>query len=239
MNTLNPFEHSILILILILIQAELIAKVEELNALPTCHGILVQLPLPEHINENAVIGAISVSKDVDGLHPINSAKLVNTGTHKGAEKVNWTDLSSVPFHIACTPQGCIELLDRSGVEMSGKNAVVIGRSNLVGLPVSLLLMHRNATVTIVHSRTVNAEEICKRADIVVAAVGRTEMVKGSWIKEGGELQFVTVRYSSLQFVPGRYRSLQVFKVRYRSTSRAKIHKITNLNTKLPSFSCRY
>ena len=171
-----------------------------------------------------MIGAISVSKDVDGLHPINSAKLVNTGTHKGAEKVNWTDLSSVPFHIACTPQGCIELLDRSGVEMSGKNAVVIGRSNLVGLPVSLLLMHRNATVTIVHSRTVNAEEICKRADIVVAAVGRTEMVKGSWIKEGGELQFVTVRYSSLQ----------VFKVRYRSTSRAKIHKITNLNTKLPS-----
>lgn len=165
-------------------QEELLAKIAELNADPNVHGILVQLPLPAHLDESTVLDAVNVNKDVDGLHPLNTASLCSTSTHVGATKLNWKDLSSVPFHIACTPQGCIELLDRSGVEIEGKNAVVIGRSNLVGMPVAMLLMHRNATVTIVHSRSQNVPDIVKKADIVVAAVGRAEMVKADWLKEG-------------------------------------------------------
>jgi len=165
-------------------EKELLEKVEELNQDNKVHGILVQLPLPAHIDESNVIHSVSPAKDVDGLHPFNTASLCSTGTHVGVEKLNWKDLSSVPFHIPCTPQGCIELLDRSGVELKGKSAAVIGRSNLVGLPVSMLLMHRDATVTIVHSKTVNTAEVVKNADVVVAAVGRAEMVKKDWIKEG-------------------------------------------------------
>jgi 5,10-methylene-tetrahydrofolate dehydrogenase/methenyl tetrahydrofolate cyclohydrolase len=131
-----------------------------------------------------VIEAVHPSKDVDGLHPRNSASLCSTGTHVGAEKIDWKDMSSVPFHIPCTPQGCIELLDRTGTELQGKNAVVVGRSNLVGLPVAMLLMHRDATVTIVHSKTVDAANVVNKADVVIAAVGRAEMVKQEWIKEG-------------------------------------------------------
>lgn len=163
---------------------ELLAKIRELNADEKVHGILVQLPLPKGINENNIIEAVHPSKDVDGLHPRNTASLCSTGTHVGAEKINWTNLASVPFHIPCTPQGCIELLDRSGVELKGKNAVVIGRSNLVGLPVAMLLMHRDATVTIVHSKTTDAPSVVSQADVVVAAVGRAEMVKKEWVKEG-------------------------------------------------------
>lgn len=163
---------------------ELLQKIAELNSDDKVHGILVQLPLPKHINEDSIIEAVHPTKDVDGLHPRNNAALCSTGTHVGAEKVDWADLSSVPFHIPCTPQGCIELLDRSGVELKGKNAVVIGRSNLVGLPVAMLLMHRDATVTIVHSKTTDAPGVVGRADVVVAAVGRAEMVKKEWIKEG-------------------------------------------------------
>ena len=166
-------------------ETELLNKIQELNNDDKVHGILVQLPLPSHINENNVIEAVHPSKDVDGLHPRNTASLCSTGTHVGAEKIDWNDLSSVPFHIPCTPQGCIELLDRSGIELKGKNAVVVGRSNLVGLPVAMLLMHRDATVTIVHSKTVDPANVVNKADIVVAAVGRAEMVKKSWIKEGG------------------------------------------------------
>jgi 5,10-methylene-tetrahydrofolate dehydrogenase/methenyl tetrahydrofolate cyclohydrolase len=165
-------------------ESELLLKIQELNNDDKVHGILVQLPLPSHINENNVIEAVHPSKDVDGLHPKNTASLCSTGTHVGAEKINWSDMSSVPFHIPCTPQGCIELLDRTGVELKGKNAAVIGRSNLVGLPVAMLLMHRDATVTIVHSKTVDAPSIVRNADVVVAAVGRAEMVKKDWIKEG-------------------------------------------------------
>lgn len=112
------------------------SQIEELNADPKVHGILVQLPLPNNIVENEVTSAVDPSKDVDGLHPANCAKLVTAQTHGGSVKMNWKDLSSIPFHIACTPQGCIELLDRSGVEIEGKRAVIIGRSNLVGMPVS-------------------------------------------------------------------------------------------------------
>eukprot|EP00587_Corethron_hystrix_P008920 CAMPEP_0113297040 /NCGR_PEP_ID=MMETSP0010_2-20120614/68_1 /TAXON_ID=216773 ORGANISM="Corethron hystrix, Strain 308" /NCGR_SAMPLE_ID=MMETSP0010_2 /ASSEMBLY_ACC=CAM_ASM_000155 /LENGTH=303 /DNA_ID=CAMNT_0000149863 /DNA_START=345 /DNA_END=1256 /DNA_ORIENTATION=+ /assembly_acc=CAM_ASM_000155 len=165
-------------------QSELLSKVAELNADPAVHGILVQLPLPAHIDESAVTSAVTVEKDVDGLHPLNAASLCSTSTHAGSTKINWKDFCSIPFHIACTPQGCIELLDRSGVELEGKNAVVIGRSNLVGMPVALLLMHRNATVTIVHSRTKDAASVVAQADVIIAAVGRAHMVKKEWLKAG-------------------------------------------------------
>lgn len=165
-------------------QDQLLAKIAQWNDDPAVHGILVQLPLPPKIDEGAVLAAVSPRKDVDGLHPSNAAKLFNTATHAGSEKLNWKDFSSVPFHVPCTPQGCIELIDRVGVDIEGANAVVIGRSNLVGLPVAMLLCHRNATVTIVHSRTKNTEEVVRRADIVVAAAGRAKMVPKSWLKEG-------------------------------------------------------
>eukprot|EP01038_Epipyxis_sp_PR26KG_P010907 gene10907-14645_t len=163
-------------------QEELIAKVDELNADPRVNGILVQLPLPPHINENDVLIRISQEKDVDGLHPLNVACLANTKTHAPG-RAAWS-FDSIDFHVSCTPQGCIELLDRSGVTIEGKEAVVLGRSNIVGIPVALLLMQRNATVTIAHSRTKDIEATVRKADIVVAAVGRAEMVRGSWIKPG-------------------------------------------------------
>jgi len=165
-------------------EQEILDKVHELNQDDKVHGILVQLPLPAHIDESNVIQAVVPHKDVDGLHPLNTASLCSTGTHVGVQKLNWKDMASVPFHIPCTPQGCIELLDRTGVDLKGKNAAVIGRSNLVGLPVAMLLMHRDATVTIVHSKTVNAAQIVKNADVIIAAVGRAQMVKKDWIKQG-------------------------------------------------------
>lgn len=163
-------------------QAELIQHIDDLNADPSINGILVQLPLPPHIDEQAVLDRIAQEKDVDGLHPLNAAQLTNTKTHAPG-KTAWA-FDNINFHIACTPQGCIELLDRSGVEIEGKEAVVLGRSNIVGIPVAMLLMQRNATVTIAHSRTANLEETLRRADIVVAAVGRAQMVQGSWLKPG-------------------------------------------------------
>ena len=150
-------------------ERELLEKVEELNNDDKVHGILVQLPLPKHIQEEAIINAIAPEKDVDGFHVINSGKLF-TGQD-----------SMVP----CTPLGCVMLIkDTLGDDLSGKHAVVIGRSNIVGKPMAMLLLQESCTVTITHSRTKNLEEECKRADIVVAAVGRPEMVKASWIKEG-------------------------------------------------------
>ncbi|KAL7464022.1 hypothetical protein ACHAXS_004364 [Conticribra weissflogii] len=162
----------------------LLAQISAWNDDPAVHGILVQLPLPDRIDEDAVLRAVRPDKDVDGLHPANTARLFSASTHAGAAKLNWRDFSSLPFHVPCTPQGCIELLDRIGVDVEGKNAVVIGRSNLVGLPVAMLLLHRNATVTIAHSRTRDIQAVVGRADIVVAAVGRAGMVPGSWLKKG-------------------------------------------------------
>lgn len=170
----------------------LIDKIDELNQDPAVHGILVQLPLPKHINEQRVIERVHPDKDVDGLHPLNVARLCNTNTHatnnpsnrRQGRKSTFTNMRSLDFHIACTPQGCIELLDRRGVDIEGKDVVVIGRSNIVGLPVSLLMMQRNATVTIVHSRTKDLPDKVRKADIVVAAVGRPHFVRGDWIKEG-------------------------------------------------------
>lgn len=142
----------------------------ELNANPDVHGILVQLPLPKHINEERILSAISIEKDVDGFHPMNIGKLAM----KGRE----------PLFVPCTPKGCIELLNRYHVEISGKNAVVIGRSNIVGIPVAMLLLNCNATVTICHSRTADLKEHLQKADIIVAAVGVANLVKGDMIKEG-------------------------------------------------------
>ncbi|XP_030532666.1 bifunctional protein FolD 2 isoform X2 [Rhodamnia argentea] len=151
-------------------EAELIDKVHELNANPDVHGILVQLPLPKHINEEKVLSEISIEKDVDGFHPLNIGKLAM----KGRE----------PLFLPCTPKGCLELLSRSGISTKGKKAVVVGRSNIVGLPVSLLLLKADATVTVVHSHTHNPESIIREADIIIAAAGQAMMIKGSWIKPG-------------------------------------------------------
>ncbi|XP_050266855.1 bifunctional protein FolD 2-like isoform X2 [Quercus robur] len=150
--------------------ADLVAKVHELNANPDVHGILVQLPLPKHINEERVLTEISIEKDVDGFHPLNIGKLAM----KGREPL---------FH-PCTPKGCLELLSRSGITIKGKKVVVVGRSNIVGLPVSLLLLKADATVTIVHSHSQDPERIIREADIIIAAAGKAMMVKGSWIKPG-------------------------------------------------------
>ncbi len=151
-------------------QAEVEGLVRQLNADPTIHGILVQLPLPGHLNEEAVLNAIGIEKDVDGFHPVNIGRLAM----KGRE----------PLFVPCTPAGCIALLDHSGVKIEGARAVVLGRSNIVGLPVSLLLIGRNATVTVCHSRTRDLPSVTREADILVAAIGKAQMVRGDWIKPG-------------------------------------------------------
>ena len=149
-------------------ELELLALVEKLNRDPAVHGILVQLPLPAHIDESKVINAIDVKKDVDGFHIENVGKLA-IGEH-----------SLLP----CTPAGCLMLLKDQLGDLSGKSAVVVGRSNIVGKPVALLLLKENCTVTIAHSRTRDLPAVCRGADILVAAVGVPEMVKGDWIKPG-------------------------------------------------------
>jgi len=151
-------------------QEEVEGLVAELNGNPEVHGILVQLPLPKHLDEERVLSAIGLDKDVDGFHPVNIGRL----SMKGRE----------PMFVPCTPSGCIELLNRYNIKIEGKEAVVLGRSNIVGLPVSMLLLHRNATITICHSRTKDLPGTCRRADILIAAVGRPEMVKGDWVKPG-------------------------------------------------------
>lgn len=149
-------------------QEDLIALVSRLNNQPDVHGILVQLPLPKHLNADAVIAAISPEKDVDGLTIINAGRLAS-----GLEGL-----------VPCTPLGCILLLEDKLPDLTGMNAVVIGRSNLVGKPIAQLLLQKNCTVTMAHSKTRNLPELCRQADILVAAVGRPEMVKGSWVKPG-------------------------------------------------------
>ncbi|CAM9947736.1 unnamed protein product, partial [Pylaiella littoralis] len=164
-------------------QEALLACVGELNARVDVHGILVQLPLPKHIDEQEVLQAITPSKDVDGLHPANVAALCTGRTRAPGQLASW-QLRDLGFHVPCTPQGCIELLDRYGVQIAGKRAVVLGRSNIVGIPISMLLMHRDATVTMTHSKTVDIASVVREADIVVCAAGRPEMVKADWIKPG-------------------------------------------------------
>ncbi|MFC4103825.1 bifunctional methylenetetrahydrofolate dehydrogenase/methenyltetrahydrofolate cyclohydrolase FolD [Paenibacillus xanthanilyticus] len=149
-------------------EADLLALIDTLNRQSTIHGILVQLPLPSHIEEKAVIDAISVEKDVDGFHPVSVGNMVIG------------DDSLLP----CTPAGVIELIKRSGNTIAGKHAVVIGRSNIVGKPVSMLLLRENATVTICHSRTADMEAIARTADILVVAIGKPEAIGASYVKPG-------------------------------------------------------
>ena len=151
-------------------QSEVEDLVRALNADPVVNGILVQLPLPKGLDEQAVLDLISLTKDVDGFHPMNIGQLVMKGRK--------------PLFIPCTPNGCIELLVRSGIPIAGADAVVVGRSNIVGIPVAALLNNADATVTICHSRTRNLPEVVRRADIVVAAIGKPEYVRGDWIKPG-------------------------------------------------------
>jgi len=151
-------------------QKEVEDLVRSLNADPNVHGILVQLPLPSGLDEERVLGAISIEKDVDGFHPVNIGRLAQ----KGRE----------PLFVPCTPAGCMVLLQSVLPDLNGVNAVVLGRSNIVGMPVALLLVRANATVTICHSRTRNLPEVCRSADVLVAAVGKPEMVRGDWVKPG-------------------------------------------------------
>ncbi|MBN2306038.1 MAG: bifunctional methylenetetrahydrofolate dehydrogenase/methenyltetrahydrofolate cyclohydrolase FolD [Anaerolineae bacterium] len=151
-------------------QEEVEALVKQLNDDPKVHGILVQLPLPKHLDEEKILSMISLHKDIDGFHPINIGRLAM----KGRE----------PLFIPCTPHGVIVLLEEAGAKLSGAEAVVLGRSNIVGLPAAMLLIHRDATVTVCHSRTKDLPAVCRKADILVAAVGRAEMVKADWVKPG-------------------------------------------------------
>lgn len=151
-------------------QEEVLKVVQGFNKNPDVHAILVQLPLPKHIDEAAVLAAISVEKDVDGFHPLNIGRLCMKGRD--------------PLFTPCTPLGCMELLQRCGVTVKGARAVVVGRSNIVGMPAAMLLNKMDATVTICHSGTKDMESIVRQADIVIAAAGKAGLIKGSWIKPG-------------------------------------------------------
>ncbi|MEN6481022.1 MAG: bifunctional 5,10-methylenetetrahydrofolate dehydrogenase/5,10-methenyltetrahydrofolate cyclohydrolase [Anaerolineaceae bacterium] len=144
--------------------------VNSLNADPSISGILVQLPMPAHINEERVLSLINIEKDVDGFSPLNIGRLAQKGRD--------------PLFVPCTPYGCIYLLQQVGVKIEGANAVVLGRSNIVGMPAALLLLRENATVTICHSRTKDLPDVVRQADILIAAIGKIEMVRGDWVKPG-------------------------------------------------------
>ncbi len=165
-------------------EAELLDLLAKLNGDDSVDGILVQLPLPKHISAEAVAEAIDPAKDADALHPLNFGRLL----------LGNADL------ISCTPLGVMAVLERHGVEISGKNAVVIGRSNIVGKPVSILLQQQNATVTMCHSRTQDLPGVCRSADILVAAAGNPKMVKGDWIKAGAAVMVFGVSEVDVKLV---------------------------------------
>jgi methylenetetrahydrofolate dehydrogenase (NADP+)/methenyltetrahydrofolate cyclohydrolase len=168
-------------------QADLLGLIARLNADPETDGILVQLPLPRHVDSQAVLAAIDPAKDVDGFHVVNAGLLATGGD------------ALVP----CTPRGCMVLLRESGTRLAGAEAVVIGRSNIVGKPVAQLLLAADCTVTLAHSRSRDLPAICRRADIVVAAVGRPEMVRGGWIRPGATV--IDVGISRIGTADGRHR----------------------------------
>ncbi|HPH97241.1 MAG TPA: bifunctional methylenetetrahydrofolate dehydrogenase/methenyltetrahydrofolate cyclohydrolase FolD [Anaerolineaceae bacterium] len=172
-------------------QAEVEDLVARLNADPEVNGILVQLPLPVHLDEQQVLKAIQIEKDVDGFHPINIGRLAQKGRD--------------PLFIPCTPAGVMELLALSMPSLEGVNAVVLGRSNIVGMPVALLLVRANATVTICHSRTKNLPDVVRQADVLVAAVGKAEMVRGSWVKPGAIVIDVGINRVEDASLPKGYR----------------------------------
>ena len=149
-------------------ETDLLATIHELNDDDDIHGILVQLPLPRHINPTTIIESINPEKDVDGFHPYNLGRLF-TGN---------------PYHTACTPKGILELIDRHGISIEGKEAVIVGRSNIVGKPLALLLLNRHATVTICHTKTRNLAEVTKRAEILIAAAGKPEMISADMVRDG-------------------------------------------------------
>eukprot|EP00262_Sarcandra_glabra_P004933 TRINITY_DN16166_c0_g1_i3.p1 TRINITY_DN16166_c0_g1~~TRINITY_DN16166_c0_g1_i3.p1 ORF type:complete len:307 (-),score=58.47 TRINITY_DN16166_c0_g1_i3:241-1161(-) len=151
-------------------EEEVLNYISGFNSDPSVHGILVQLPLPRHMNEENILNAVSIEKDVDGFHPLNIGRLAMQGRE--------------PLFVPCTPKGCIELLHRYDIEIEGKKAVVIGRSNIVGTPAAHLLQKQNASISIIHSYTKNPEEISRQADIIIAAAGVANLVRGSWIKPG-------------------------------------------------------
>lgn len=181
---MNSFEHRLADDVS---EADLLAVVKKLNDDPAVHGILVQLPLPKHINEAAVIDAISPDKDVDGFHVINSGLLATGGQ------------GMVP----CTPLGCVMMLRARLGDLSGLEAVIVGRSNIVGKPMAQLLLNENCTVTMAHSRTRHLGDVVRRADIVVAAVGVPELVKGDWIKPGATV--IDVGINRITTVDGKTR----------------------------------
>ena len=205
-------------------EAQLLALIGELNRDPRIDGILVQLPLPDHIDEGKVLEAISPAKDVDGFHPYNVGRLV-TGN---------------PLFQPCTPYGVMKMLDAIGVDLSGKEVVVVGRSNIVGKPVALMCLARHATVTVCHSRTRDLPAKVRAADVVIAAVGRPEMIKGDWIKEGavvidvgvnrvgdkklvGDVEFEAARQraSAITPVPGGVGPMTITMLLYNTVESAK------------------
>jgi methylenetetrahydrofolate dehydrogenase (NADP+)/methenyltetrahydrofolate cyclohydrolase len=149
-------------------QAELLRLIEKVNADPKIHGILVQLPLPKHIDSKVILDAVSPLKDADGFHPYNFGRLVEGN----------------PIFEACTPKGVIKMIESTGVPIEGKRAVVLGRSNIVGKPAALLLLHRHATVTICHSKTKDLPAVCREADILVVAIGKAKFVTADMVREG-------------------------------------------------------
>ena len=151
-------------------QEQVESLVKSLNANPEVSGILVQLPMPAHIDEERVLSLINIEKDVDGFSPLNIGRLAQKGRD--------------PLFVPCTPYGCIYLLEKSGVRIEGASAVVLGRSNIVGMPAALLLIGKNATVTVCHSRTKDLPGVVRGADILIAAIGKTQMVRGDWVKPG-------------------------------------------------------
>lgn len=165
--------------------------VAQLNADERVHGILVQLPMPPEIDEERVLSAIRLEKDVDGFHPVNIGRLAQKGRN--------------PLFVPCTPAGVMVLMEKYYPSLEGVNAVVLGRSNIVGMPVALLLVRANATVTICHSRTRNLKEVCRQADVLVAAIGKAEMVRGDWIKPGAVVIDVGINHKDDPTRPKGYR----------------------------------
>lgn len=206
-------------------QEELLGLIDELNHNPRIDGILCQLPVPKHINEQAIIDAISPEKDVDAFHPINVGKIM---------------VGNFDF-LPCTPAGVMQLLEEYDIDPNGKNCVVIGRSNIVGKPMAMLLLHKNGTVTICHSRTKNLKEVCAQADILVAAVGKADFVTADMVKEGavvidvgmnrkdgklcGDVSFdeVNEKASYLTPVPGGVGPMTITMLMKNTLKAAKLH----------------
>lgn len=205
-------------------ESDLLKLIDKLNHDARIDGILVQLPLPDHIDESKVLEAISPAKDVDGFHPYNVGRLV-TGN---------------PLFQPCTPYGVMKMLEKTGVDLTGKEVVVVGRSNIVGKPVALMCLAKHATVTLCHSRTTDLPEKVRQADVVIAAVGRPEMIKGDWIKEGavvidvgvnrvgekklvGDVEFAAAceRASAITPVPGGVGPMTITMLLYNTLESAK------------------